>query len=155
MAWNAQLGHGPKISIFHNLVSEKASSTLTVHTVESFPAIFCFHRPWIEPPLFVVPRSRPKIADSRVHPRKHSDTLPRDPIGPPRPHFIGWITANLGDNFGLCHFGKRRDGERSRRWCDFLSQKRHVEIRRLNRGKFVESFQKWDWEESKREWFLN
>lgn len=83
-SWNAQLGHGPKISIFHNLVSEKASSTLTAHTVESFPATFCSKpRPSLDRGAGIC-RSRPKIADSRVHlgPRKHSDTLPRDPIGP-------------------------------------------------------------------------
>lgn len=69
----------------------RVSEPAPVHTTESSLRDFCWNSTvldWIEPPLvFVVSRSRPKIADSRVHPaaRKYS---PLQLIGPFVPFFL-------------------------------------------------------------------
>lgn len=93
------MGHESKISIFHNLVSEKASSTLTVHTVGSFPATLCSKpRPSLDRAAGIC-RSTFTAKDPRLSSASRSSKT----LGyassrfhrPPRPHFLGWITVKL------------------------------------------------------------
>lgn len=136
-SWNAQLGHGPKISIFHNLVSEKASSNrahgwkLSRHLLLETSTVLGSRRRYLsftakDRRLSSASRSSKTLgyASSRSH-------------RPPRPHFLGWITAKLGRiAITLVYVISEEEIARNRE-DDVISWVRNDTLKPfLNRGKF-------------------